>query len=121
MNEVNVITAQTLQITFRGMQRSAALTADIEAYASKLEHVCPELLRFNVLVEAPHHHHHQGRLYHVRIVIQIPGKDIVASHERHDAHAHENPHVAVRDAFAAAERQLLKDIEHLHRANRESA
>jgi len=38
--------------------------------------------------------------------IRVPGKDLVVSKERRHDHAHEVVRVAIRDAFAAAVRQL---------------
>jgi cold shock CspA family protein len=59
------------------------------------------------VVEAPHHHQQKGGLYHVRIHITLPPRlEVVVDRESHQNHAHEDVHVAVRDAFKAARRQL---------------
>ena len=101
-----MLTDQDLQITFRGLEHWGALEADVRAHATKLAHLYPGLTNCRVMLDAPHHHHHQGRLYHVRIVLHAPGTEIVVSHAQHDGHAREDPHVAIRDAFVAADRQL---------------
>ena len=59
-----------------------------------------------VAVEAPHKHHHKGKLYHVRINITVPDKELVVSREPDQHHAHEDVYVAIRDAFDAMRRQL---------------
>ena len=95
-----------LQITFRGIPPSEAVEARIREKASKLDKFNSHIISCRVAVEAEHQHHHQGNLYHIRIDITTPRKEIVVSREHHDRQAHEDVYVALRDAFAAATRQL---------------
>ena len=97
---------QALQVTFRGLPPSAAVEADIREKAAKLEEFCPRVTSCRVVVEAEHHRHHQGNLYHVRIDVGVPRKHIIISHEHHDDHSREDLYVVIRDSFAAAYRQL---------------
>ncbi|RME15254.1 MAG: 30S ribosomal protein S30, partial [Bdellovibrio sp.] len=59
----------------------------------------------------PHHHHHQGRVYHVEIKLKVPNKEIVVSKEPEKNEAHTDVYVAIRDAFNALKRQLEKHFE----------
>ena len=95
-----------LQINFRHMDPSAAAEARIREEVGKLESFCDQIVGCHVTFEAPHQHHHQGKLYSVRIDVTVPGKEIVVNREHHDKHAHEDPYVAIRDAFNAMQRQL---------------
>lgn len=95
-----------LQITFRNMERSDAIEADVRDKAAKLDEFFQHIMSCRVVVEAHHKHHHKGNLYHVRIDITVPGHELVVSREPKDDHAHEDAYVAVRDAFDAAKRQL---------------
>lgn len=95
-----------LQITFRGIPPSEAVEARIREKASKLDKFNSHIMSCRVAVEAEHQHHHQGNLYHIRIDITAPRKEIVVSREHHDKKAHEDVYVAIRDAFDAATRQL---------------
>ncbi|HUJ59040.1 MAG TPA: HPF/RaiA family ribosome-associated protein [Kofleriaceae bacterium] len=95
-----------LQVTFRDMASTPALDELIRGWVSKLEHVYDRIERCHVLVERPHLHHHQGPRVHVRITLAVPGPDIVVSHDHALDAAHESAHVAIRDAFQAARRQL---------------
>lgn len=95
-----------LQIIFRGIEPSEAVEARIREKADKLERFHSHIMSCRVAVESGHHHHHQGNLYHIRIDITTPGKEIVISRERHENQAHEDVYVAIRDAFNAAGRQL---------------
>lgn len=95
-----------LQITFRNMDRSDAVEADVRDKATKLDEFFQHIMRCQVVVEAHHKHHHKGNLYHVRIGITVPGHELVVSREPKDDHSHEDVYLAVRDAFDAAKRQL---------------
>lgn len=97
---------QPLQITFRNMDHSAALEANIREKAVKLAQFCEDIMHCRVVVESHHKHQHQGNLYHVRIDLTVPDQEIVVSREPGAHHSHEDPYVTIRDAFNAATRQL---------------
>lgn len=91
----------TLQITTRDMPHSDALESHIREKAAKLEKFYPHIMSCRIVVELPHKHHHQGRLYDVHIDITVPGGELVVNRV-----ANADVYVAVRDAFDAAKRQL---------------
>jgi len=95
-----------LDIKFRNMDPSPAVEARIREKAAKLERFHERIIGCTVVVEAPHRHHHKGKLYSVHIDISVPGKDLVVDRAKPLSHAHEDVYVAVRDAFNAAVRQL---------------
>ncbi len=95
-----------LQIDFQNMDRSDAVEARIRERVDKLELFYPRITGCRVTVVAPHRHHRQGKLYAVRINVDVPGRNILVSHAGPKNHAHEDVYVAVRDAFDAAQRQL---------------
>lgn len=95
-----------LEITYRHMEPSPALEAVVTERAEKLENFCDEIISCSVIFEAPHKHHHKGNLFHFRIDVTVPGKEIVVKRSPDDEHAHENPYVALRDAFDGIRRQL---------------
>lgn len=95
-----------LEITFHGVPHSDAVATRVREKTSKLEQLCSQIISCRVVVEAEHHHQHQGNLFHVRIDLNVPNKHIVVSREHHDKQAHEDVYVALRDAFDAARRQL---------------
>jgi ribosomal subunit interface protein len=97
-----------VQITFRGLPHSSAIEADIQSYADKLERHRARITRCKVVVETPHHHHSQGRMFAVRVDLRLPRGEIAASRGSDADHSHEDVHVAVRDAFVALERQLTR-------------
>jgi ribosomal subunit interface protein len=95
-----------LQISFRNMDPSPAVEERIRKKAAKLERFHDRIVGCKVVVEAPHRHHHKGKLYSVRVDVSVPGKDVVVDRAKPTNHAHEDVYVAVRDAFAAAVRRL---------------
>lgn len=95
-----------LQITWRDVDKSDALEADIREKADKLDRFYDQIVSCRVLVEAPHRHHHKGNLYRLRIEIEVPDRELVVTRDPGQNHAHEDIYVAVRDAFDAARRQL---------------
>lgn len=96
-----------LEITFRHMDASPALEARIREKAEKLDRFYAHVMALKVAVEAPHEHKTQGKLFHVRIDIKVPGGELVVSKGRHhQSQAHEDVYVALRDAFDVARRRL---------------
>jgi cold shock CspA family protein/ribosome-associated translation inhibitor RaiA len=95
-----------LQVSFRNMPPSPAVEADIREKTAKLEEFYDRITSVHVVVETPHRQHRQGKLFHVRIDVRVPGRELVVRREPAEHHAHEDAHVAVRDAFDAAKRQL---------------
>jgi len=94
-----------LQITFRHMDPSPALEARIRELAQNLDPFNEHILNCHVVVEPPSSHHRAG-LFDITLEISVPGENIAIRTERSPDPAHEDPYVAVRDAFRAARRRL---------------
>ncbi|MDP1573386.1 MAG: ribosome-associated translation inhibitor RaiA [Coxiellaceae bacterium] len=90
-----------LQITIRDVPHSEALENHIRQKAEKLETFYPHIMGCRVVVDIPHKHKHQGRMFNVRLDITVPGNELVVNHD-----ADEDVYVALREAFDAAKRQL---------------
>ena len=100
-----------LQITFRHMDPSPALETRIRELAGRLDRYAQEIMSCRVVIEAPHRHHQQGKLFSVHLDITLPGGELAVTRDAHDKHAHEDAHVALRDAFNAAARQLEQRVQ----------
>ena len=98
--------ALPLQITFRQMEPSAAIEARIRELAAKLERFSTQIMRCHVIVEPLSHHQKQGALFEFHIDITLPGEEIAIRRAHPASHAHEDPYVALRDAFRAARRKI---------------
>jgi ribosomal subunit interface protein len=97
---------RNLQITFRGMNPSDALSEHIRDSADKLEQFFDGITGCHVVVEEPHRHHQQGKHFHVHLDLHVPGKNIVVDRDQGERVSREDPYQAVNDAFDAARRQL---------------
>jgi ribosome-associated translation inhibitor RaiA/cold shock CspA family protein len=97
-----------LQISFRHMDPSPALETRIRDRMEELERFFDRIISCRVVVECRHARQHQGNLFRVRLDLKVPGHEIVVGRDPALHHAHEDAHVAVRDAFDAA-RRLLED------------
>lgn len=95
-----------LELSFRNMERSAEIEAEVRDKVDKLEEFYDRITSCRVVIEAPHQHHRKGNVYHVRIYLSVPQHDVVVERDPGEHHAHQDVHVAIRDAFDAARRQL---------------
>lgn len=98
--------AVSLQLTYHGMDPSAAVEKAVRDKVNKLEQFSNQISACHVTVDAPHKHHHKGKIYSVLIELHVPDTEIVVSRNPADNHAHEDVYVAIRDAFNGARRQL---------------
>ena len=99
-----------LRITFRHMDPSPALEAQIRQRAAELEQFSDRITACHVTVDSCHRRHHQGNLFEVRIDLVAPGREVVVGGGPGINHAHEDAHVAVRDAFDALRRRLQDHV-----------
>ena len=96
-----------LKITIQDMPAAAALEAKIRSKVAKLEKSHPRLTACRVAISAPHRHQHRHRLCAVTLTIAFPGGEIAVTRDDN-----EDAYVLVRDAFAAAQRELEKAAGH---------
>jgi ribosomal subunit interface protein len=94
-----------LEITFRNVSRTDAIEQRIRSKAAKLDRFFDRITGCRVVVEAPHKSHNKGNTYHVRIELSVPGDELVVNRDPQDQE-HEDLQIALRDAFAAAQRRL---------------
>lgn len=105
---------RALRITYRGMATSDGLNEHIRDHADKLEQFFDGIVGCHVVVEEPHRHKQQGKHFHVRVDLTVPGRSIVAARDPEQRTAHEDAYQAVTDAFEAARRQLQHYAQRLH-------
>lgn len=110
-----------VQISFRGIPSSPAIEEDVRVHALRLERYHQHVMGCRVIIESPHRHHHQGKLYHVRINLAVPGTELVVSRDPSEHQAHEDVYVAIRDAFDAARRRLEDQSRRQHGAVKQHA
>jgi len=95
-----------VKITFRHMESSAAVETRVNELANHLGVFSDRILSCRVVVDSPHRHHHQGKVFAVKVQLELPGEDVVVDMERPQRDGHDDVYVVLRDAFDAAKRQL---------------
>ena len=70
-----------LQITTRDVPHSEALESHVRQKAEKLETFYPHIMGCRVVIEIPHKHKHQGRMFNVRLDITVPGNELVVNRD----------------------------------------
>jgi ribosome-associated translation inhibitor RaiA len=101
-----------VDIALRGIPPSDALERYIGEEARRLDGICDRIRSCQVVAEAQQREQPQGAQVAVRLIITLPGTEVVVNREHGS-----DIYAAVRDAFAAAGRQL-KD--HMRRRNIEA-
>lgn len=95
-----------LQITFRNLDRSPALEAEVRGHAERLDKFYDRIMSCRIVIEKRHKHHRRGNQFHISVDVTVPGSELVASREPDENHAYSDVHVAIRDAFDSMRRQL---------------
>ena len=103
-----------VQVTFRDMSPSPAITAHVEKRAAKLATFFDRIVKCHVVVETPHRRSRRGKHFHIRIDLHVPGRELVVSKEQDDAK--EDAYAAIDDAFVDAER-VLEDFATLQKVD----
>ena len=89
------------------MEHSPAMDARIAEQASKLNTLHPKITSCQVVVDEVDRHKTKGNQFEVHIVLHVPGRgEIVATRQ-----SHEDPYLAVNEAFDAVTRELNKELE----------
>jgi cold shock CspA family protein/ribosome-associated translation inhibitor RaiA len=91
------------------MEPDLAIEAIVRRRSARLEKFFPRMIGCRVVVEAPHHRHRTGNLYHVRVDATVPGKELVVRRDPREHESHADVRVAIRDAFDATRRELMDE------------
>ena len=95
-----------LQVSFHNTRRSTSAEEEVREYAEKLDKYHSRIQNCEVFIDKPHHHQTKGNEFQVKILLSVPGQKIAVSPTSPKHGDHNELHVALRDAFEAARRQL---------------
>ena len=96
-----------LQVMFENAEPSVAVRAAIGHEVERLEKYQHHITGCRVAVVAPSRKHRHGAVYRINIWVTIPPQgNIVVSHQPSGDRGHVHVEVAIKDAFAAARRQI---------------
>lgn len=93
-----------IDVVFRNLHPSPLIDAFVRRCATRLQRSFERIQACHVVIDRPHQAHVGP--FHVHVRLAIPGNDVVVSREPALDGAHDDLHVAIRDAFRAARRQL---------------
>ena len=100
-----------VNVVYRDFDASVALNSIIDKKLQKLSKYTDDITHSRVVLDMPHNHKHKGKQFRASIELSIKGAPVTISQD--DA----SIHVAVREAFNAAERKL-KNLAGRKRAGR---
>ena len=99
-----------LQIAFHGVDTSVAVETRIREKVAKLEHYFDRITGCRVVVERVHRATTtiatKDQPFHVQVVLEVPGAELVAGRDPKDVKGHQDINAALADSFGAVERQL---------------
>lgn len=95
-----------VQIQFKNMESSEAVEAAINKWVDKLDRAYPTIMTCRISVEAPSKKKRHGGLYHTRIDMRLPGREVLVNRNPDLHHSYTDAYVSIRDAFKSAQRQL---------------
>lgn len=94
------------QICFRNLPPSDFIWIDVQQRIEKLERFFDHIVSCNVVISAPHRHHHKGKIPHVEVRLHVPGANLIVNRELEKDRSHEDIYIVIADAFQAVTRQL---------------
>ena len=97
-----------LQLTFRNMDSSETLEADVKSHVEGLTELCPHIISCHVVITAPAQNHRKGRHFQVRLDVKVPEDELSAGRDHADDVRHEDAHLALADSFRAMKRELTR-------------
>jgi ribosomal subunit interface protein len=82
------------------------MDARILEHVARLEELHPRIISCRVVVNETDKHKNKGNQFEVRVDIHVPGREIVATNQRH-----EDAYIAINEAFDVLVRQLEEKID----------
>jgi len=91
----------SVNIIIRGFENTTSIEDRLRRNVEKLPLFHQRIESCKIAVDMPQKHKHQGKLFNVRIDVNVPKKHLVVNRT-----LNENLYVAIREAFSAMKRQL---------------
>ncbi len=101
----------SLNVISRDFAVTESIQSELEKYALKLNRICDRITSCEVVLSLPHKHSQKGKIFHITLRLHVPGETLVVDREPGLNSAHEDFHVAVRDAFGTMKRRLGEYVE----------
>lgn len=95
-----------VDVTYKNFTPSDAITDHVKQKAERLERLTDDIISTEVALVSPGLHPHHGQNFEVHLNVKVPGKTLVVNRDPEDDKSHHDIYIAIRDAFAAMERQI---------------
>ncbi len=95
-----------LSVTFHNTRRSERVEEEVKEFAERLDKYHDRIQHCEVIIDKPHHHKSKGNEFHVKILLSVPGQKLVVNSTTPKHGDHTSLHVALKDAFDSARRQV---------------
>jgi hypothetical protein len=100
--------ATPAEITYRSVPASAAVVSQVLRGLARLARLDPRVVRCRLTIGRPAGRARKGNLFHVRVDLSTPGKDVAATRSPTRGRAGESLATVVDDAFARMRARLLE-------------
>lgn len=97
-----------LELAFRDIEPDEEIKDLVAGKVAHLESFYDGITSCHVYLRAPHRSQRQGNRYEVTIEVRVPGDELVVRYDQNDVAEHEHLAVAIRNAFAAMDRELKR-------------
>jgi cold shock CspA family protein/ribosome-associated translation inhibitor RaiA len=97
--------AANLELSFKGMQPSETIRYKVQENVDKLQARYPDITTWHVHVNGPIG---SAGLFEISVEARVPGTELAVGRKPGDRNTHSDALIALRDSFAAMERQLKK-------------
>ena len=95
------------EVVFQNCEPSEELRSEVAHQLERLEKFSPRITSCRLVIHGPETRHRHGDTFKIDLRIAMPQhKDIVVNRSHGDVPENEHPLVAIRNAFAAAQRQI---------------
>ncbi|MBF0330569.1 MAG: HPF/RaiA family ribosome-associated protein [Candidatus Omnitrophica bacterium] len=95
-----------LELIMKNVEHKQTIEAVVNEKVAKLEMSCDHIISCRVFIEQNPTHQHAKHTYHVRIDVRMPPHHEIVIKRDSGRNAHDDLSAVVREAFAAARRQV---------------
>jgi ribosome-associated translation inhibitor RaiA len=75
-----------VRTTFRHIRSFDELAELIERESRKLHEIHPLITNYKVTIDRPHHNHTNGKYFRVRVMVSVPGKQLISTSEAREGY-----------------------------------
>lgn len=98
------------EVAYRNVEPSEAVERQVLRGLARLGKLEPEIIRCHVMLELRHPRHRKGNLFHVRVDLTVPGREVTVSRTPPKHRESEEPVTAIGEAFDKVRQRLAETL-----------